>query len=84
MIFNEVHISSALIQVHPEFMNKIKQDIYSLPFTDLIASSDEGKIIITIECNTEHQITDTLEKINQMKYVMSALLVFHQIEPNQL
>ena len=84
MILNETHISSALIKVHPEFMSKIKKDIHALPFTELIASSDEGKIIITIECNTEHQITDTLEKINQMKYVLSALLVFHQIESNVL
>lgn len=82
MIFNEVHISSLVVNVRQPFIEQVKLEIDSLPFTQIIASNDEGKIVVLLECDKENQITSTLEEINKLEHVVSAFLVFHQIDSN--
>lgn len=83
-MFNEVHISSLVVNVKSQFIEQVKQEINSLSFTEIINTDDKRKIIVLIECDKEHQITSTLEKINQLEHVVTAFLVFHQIDSNAL
>lgn len=80
MIFNEVHISSLVVYVKPTFLEKVKQQISELEGAEIVASAAEGKIVVVLECGKQHYITTTLEMINQFEHVLSAFLVFHQID----
>lgn len=80
MIFDEVHISSLVVHVKPQFLDTVQQQIELLAGTEIFASSEAGKIVVVLECDKQHQITSTLEQINQLEHVLNAFLVFHQID----
>lgn len=80
MIFDEVHISSLVVHVKPEFLVQVQQQIRLFDGAEIMAVSDDGKIVVVLECQQQHQITATLEQINQFEHVLTAFLVFHQID----
>lgn len=80
MVFDEIHISSFIVYVKSEFLESVQQQISELEGTEIIASTEKGKIVVVLECDKQHFITYTLEQINQFENVLNAFLVFHQIE----
>ncbi len=77
---NEVHISSLIIHVKPEYLESTKKRILELPNTEIYGESKEGKIIVVLETENQGFITDSIDKINNFDSVLSTALVFHQIE----
>jgi nitrate reductase NapD len=45
------------------------------------AVTSTGKMIVTLETTSEHEIAARLSDINGLPGVVSAALVFHQFEP---
>lgn len=84
MAFNELHISSLIIHVIPLHIEHIKQQINTIDGVEVIGSNPNGKIVVVIECEKEHQITSTLEQITKFEYVLAGTLVFHQIEDTSI
>ncbi|WP_086981198.1 chaperone NapD [Vibrio aphrogenes] len=82
MSLNEVHISSLVVHVMPEYLAPTKATIESFDGTEIYGESEEGKLVVVIETENQGYITDTIDAINQLDHVLSTALVFHQIEQN--
>ena len=80
MQLNEVHISSMVVHTRPEHLEAVKRGIELVPGTEIHAESDCGKLVVVVESSTQNHITDTIEKIAGLPNVLSAALVYHQIE----
>lgn len=80
MSLNEVHISSLVVHVVPQYLTTIKQQIESFDGAEIYGESADGKLVVVIETKNQGYITDTIDAINQLEHVFSTALVFHQIE----
>ncbi|RJX75519.1 nitrate reductase [Vibrio sinensis] len=80
MALNEVHISSLVVHVAPEFLSETKAKIESYENAEVYGDSPEGKIVVVLETQNQGFITDTIDAINNLPNVLSTVLVYHQIE----
>ena len=76
----EVHISSMVVHARPEYLASVKRSIECLPGAEIHGESDNGKLVVVLETQNQGYITDVIEKINQLDYVLSTALVYHHIE----
>jgi nitrate reductase NapD len=80
MTQQEVHISSLIIHVQPEFMAEVKSKIAAFPEAEIYGDSEKGKIIVVLETANQKFVTDIIDRMNNFEHVLSTSLVFHQIE----
>lgn len=79
-----VHIASLLVQAIPENKKAIEDGILGFDGTEIAHSDDEGRIIVTLETASESNIVQALTDIQLLTGVVSASLVYHQMdEPTQ-
>lgn len=76
----ELHISSMVVHARAEDLASVKQKIEQLPGAEVHAESDNGKLVVVLETESQGYITDIIEKINNMEQVLNTALVYHQIE----
>ncbi|MGF1680460.1 chaperone NapD [Photobacterium makurazakiensis] len=80
MALQEVHISSLVVHVKPEYLASIKTQISAMPNAEIYGDSEEGKVIVVLETENQGYVTDTIDKINNLEHVLTTFLVYHQIE----
>ena len=80
MAQQEVHISSLIIHVKPDYMLEVKEKIAAIPEAEIYGDSEQGKIIIVLETVNQKFVTDIIDRMNNIEHVLSTSLVFHQIE----
>lgn len=80
MAVQEVHISSLVVHVNPEYLPQVKEQILQLPNTEIYGDSIEGKVVVVLETENQGYVTDTIDKINNLDHVLATFLVYHQIE----
>jgi nitrate reductase NapD len=74
----EVHISSALVHVLPGATAEVASRISGLDGTEL-HFAEAGKIIVTLEAASSGAIADVLAEIGQLRGVLAATLVYHEV-----
>jgi nitrate reductase NapD len=74
-----VHISSAVVSVLPAYRAPIAQALAAMPGIEVHHQSD-SKIVIVLEAPDSSAIGGTLAGIATMKGVLSANMVFEQVE----
>ncbi|EKO3396092.1 chaperone NapD [Vibrio fluvialis] len=82
MSLNEVHISSLVVHALPEHLETVKEQIEQFENAEIYGDSPEGKIVVVLETQNQGFVTDTIDAINNLPNVLSAVLVYHQIETN--
>ena len=78
-----MHISSIVVHGQPANVATISRTIDALPGAEVHGSSDQGKLVVTLEANTERELLETIEAINELQGVLSVALVFHHVEGDQ-
>lgn len=76
----EVHISSLVVLCRPEELETAVANIEAMPNTEVHATDATGKIIVVIESPSERKILDAVEDLEAISGVVSATLVYHQID----
>ncbi len=76
----EIHISSLVVHARPDHLQTVKNNIELLPGAEVHGESDSGKLVVVLETQNQCYITDVIEQINNLEYVLSTALVYHQIE----
>ena len=76
----EVHISSIVVHTSPDGLQAVKSDIERLPGAEVHGESEDGKLVVVLESDSQTHITDVIEKIGNFSHVLSTVLVYHQIE----
>lgn len=77
----ELHISSLLVHAQPAALPAVHAALACLDGIEIHGASDTGKIVVTLETENSGGIVERLERIRDLAGVLSAVLVFHQIEP---
>ncbi|MDV5171178.1 chaperone NapD [Photobacterium rosenbergii] len=80
MALQEVHISSLVVHVKPEYLASVKEQIAAMPNAEIYGDSEEGKVVVVLETENQGYVTDTIDKINNLEHVLTTFLVYHQIE----
>lgn len=68
------------MHARPGSAEAVKLRLAEVEGVEVHAASDEGKIIITIEAENDDGMVGTFERVSKLDDVMSASMVFHQIE----
>ena len=76
----ELHISSAVVFVRPEYLQAVCREIEWMSGCEIFTHSSEGKIVIITETSSSQQISQVLRQIEDLSGVLSAQMVYHQIE----
>ena len=75
----EAHVSSLVVHVRPESTDAARAALNGMPGIEIHAEAD-GKIIVTLETDTEADIVTRLNEISLLHGVMSTALVYHHFE----
>jgi nitrate reductase NapD len=75
----EAHVSSLVVHVRPERAGTVRAALAALPGIEIHGEGD-GKIVVTLETDSEAEIVSRLNEISLLEGVMSAALVFHHFE----
>lgn len=76
-----MNISSLIVDVRPEAMSAVRGQLKLWPGVEIHAATTLGKIVITVETESDADTTDTFARIGALDGVMSVALAYHQIEP---
>ncbi len=76
----EFHVSSLIVHGAPELLPAISAAIAILPGAEIHASDAAGKLIVTLETDSDSEISERIEAIRALDGVFAASLVYHQVE----
>jgi nitrate reductase NapD len=77
----ELHIASLVVRCRPARIAELERAIAALPGAEIAAADASGKLVVTLESESERAIARRLEEIAALPGVLSATLVFHHVEP---
>lgn len=75
-----MNISSIIVYAKPTELSSVRGNLEQIPGVEIHAATDDGKLVVTIETDTDGETASTFDRINVMDGVMSAAMVFHQFE----
>jgi periplasmic nitrate reductase NapD len=75
----ETHISSLIVHSFPEQAEAVQSALRAMDGVEIHAESG-GKIVITLETESEAEIVTRLDAISHLEGVLAATLVFHHFE----
>jgi len=75
-----MNISSIIVHAKPAELSSVRGNLEQIPGVEVHAATDDGKLVVTIETDTDGETAGTFDRINTMDGVMSAAMVFHQFE----
>ena len=75
-----MNISSAIVHAKPGTADTVHTRLAAIPGVEVHAVSDEGKMIVTLEGANDAATVATFEAISTLADVMSAAMVYHQVE----
>ena len=76
----ELHISSLIVHARPEVAGAIRAAIERVPGMEVHAVSPVGKMVVTLETDSEAEIVTRLNGVSLLDGVYAATLVFHSVE----
>ena len=74
------HIASILVQARPEVLPRVEMELTRLPGVESHGSNGQGKLILTLETRSDAELMERITRIETADGVVSASLVFHQVE----
>ncbi|WP_198782337.1 chaperone NapD [Shewanella putrefaciens] len=77
----EYHVTSLVVHAAPNALQQVEANIAGLSGCDIHAVTPEGKLVVTLEGDSQKAILDNVEAINALSSVLSASLIYHQVEP---
>ncbi|WP_262029252.1 chaperone NapD [Microvirga sp. Mcv34] len=79
----ECHISSLVVHSRPDQVSAIIERIRAIEGVEIHGGQETGKLIVTLETETEDQVVERINAIQLLEGVLAATLVFHHFEPVQ-
>ena len=76
----EVHISSLVVQVKPENLSRVSDELSANEFAEVHMKSPEGKIIVTLETPSRFEVTKAIDEFRTIQGVLNVVMVYHQME----
>ncbi|QSX34276.1 chaperone NapD [Shewanella avicenniae] len=77
---SEFHITSLVVHAAAAQLQQLSHSINQLAGTEVHAATADGKLVVTIEGESQKQLLDQVEAINGMAGVLSSSLIYHQVD----
>lgn len=77
---DEVHISSLLLRADPANLQVVCARVQKHDGAEVAMTDETGKIIVTLETESEAVIVDHMNSLSLLDGVVSVALVYHQKE----
>ena len=77
----EYHVASFVLQAIPEQANELKNVIQAIKGAEIHAVSEQGKIVFTLEDNSQKAIGKAIDKLKYHQGILSLAPVYHQFLP---
>ena len=75
-----IHVASLVVHARPERADVVVAAIEALDGAEVHGMSELGKVVVTLETGDEAGLVARIDAINAIAGVLSAALVFHQVE----
>lgn len=75
-----MNISSVLVNARPEKIGQVQECLLALSGVEVHAATEDGRLIVTIEADSDQAVANMFTEINQQPGVLSAAMVYHQYE----
>ncbi len=75
-----MNISSVLVSARPERVKQVQDGLLAFAGVEVHAATEEGRLIVTIEAESDRAVADMFETINQQPGVLSVSMVYHHNE----
>lgn len=75
-----MNISSVLVNARSEMVKQLQSELPALPGVEVHAATEEGRMIVTIEAESDRAVADMFETINRQPGVLSVSMVYHHNE----
>ncbi len=79
-----MNICGVLVHAQPSEVDRIAAALAGLPGVELHGQADAGRLIVTVEDTAQTSAVDGLTQIHALPGVVSAALVYHHFEPDQI
>jgi len=76
----ELHICSLVVHALPSQVQAVRDAISRLHGTEIHAVAVDGRMVVTLETESEADFLRRFAEIDQLSGVVSTALVFHQVE----
>jgi len=77
-----LNISSAIVYAKSTQEQILRAHLSQMEGVEIHASTDDGKLIVTIESDSDRTAVDTYEAIERIDSVLSVAMIFQQTESN--
>lgn len=77
----EIHISSFIVHARPDAIADLSARLLALDCEIVPSQGDASRLIVLVERPSDRGIAETLDAINALPGVYSALPVYHHAEP---
>ncbi|MBJ7414610.1 MAG: chaperone NapD [Niveispirillum sp.] len=78
---NEIHISSFIIHAAPGAIADLTARLLDLDCEIVPTRGDASRLVVLVERASDRAVADTLDAINALPGIYSALPVYHHAEP---
>ena len=77
------HIASLVVQCLPRNLDSTRSAIEALDGAEVPETDERGKMVVLLECHSEGALLDTIRDIEHTSGVISANMVFHQLDEEE-
>ena len=74
------HIASLMVQAWPDHLSEVTPLLNAIPGVEVHASEANGRMVVTVESDSDARLLDAISSIERTEHVVTASLVYHQIE----
>ena len=75
-----LHISSLIVQLHPDRLGDVYRNIEALADTTIYKGSRDDKLVVVLETATDARITQAIDHILSLDGVLTVNLVYQHSE----
>ncbi len=76
-----MNISGILVHANPGKVDAVSAALTEFQGLEIHAATDDGRLVVTLDCQDNNAAADTLIKMNGLDGVLTASLVYHNFEP---
>ncbi len=77
-----MNISSAIVYAKHQQQAALCAQLVHMPGVEIHANTEDGRLIVTLECDNDGQAVDLYKTIEQLPGVLSVAMIFQQTEFN--
>jgi nitrate reductase NapD len=74
---NGLHVSGVLVRSQPELISQTQEHLDGMPGVEVCTTTPNGHIVTVIERDSDAELVDSFQHIQDTAGVLSASLVYH-------